>query len=451
MATISRTSASLLVGLALVCVVAAGFWWTTRSDDSTSSCPLRVEALEPRAQLVDRDSLLPSGTVGEQRREAVEGVSGLGPLGEVVAGRFYERQVDAPALVPYGDRLALVAALEDEPASVTVVDPAADPADATRWSTRVSPGEGARWTSLTGGAVGDEWVSVFSGPDPVLLTLAPEGGRRTCLPLPLDGAGADVVAVTDQAAADVVVLASAVGSGWWLGTVDPVSGEVASSRRVEGPDSWQDVAVAGDLVVGSRWRPSTVGTSGAPRPGDAQAPWIAAWGLDGEDRWTYPAADVRPFPAVLLDQGDDGTSYVVSFDRGGPWLDAVGPDGERRWRSPLRGGEWSGSLWGDVVVVRGPAPAGGPMLRTFDVRDGSERWAVTGRQAPAVGDDPRSGFGSALTEPDAWWVPAPNGLLRIDRRTDAVRRVDSRARIDEMVRIGDHVVVRSGPGVLVTR
>jgi hypothetical protein len=451
MATISRTSASLLVGLALVCVVGVGLWWTSRGDETTESCPLRVTVGEPRAELVDSESLLPSGTVGDRRRAVVEGLSGLGPLGEVVAGRFYEQQAEVPALVPYGNRLALVAAPEAGPASVTVVDPTQDPAEATRWTTQVSADEGAAWATFTGGAVGDDWVAVFSGAQPTLLTLAPDGEQRACLPLPLDGGGADVTSVTDQAGEDVVVLASAVGSGWWLGAVDPTSGEAVAARRVEGADTWQEVAVAGDLVVGSRWSPSTVGTAGAPRPGDAQAPWIRAWGLDGEDRWTYPADGERTFPAVLLDQGGDGTSYVVSFDRGGPWLDAVGPSGERRWRSPLQSGEWSGSLWDDVVVVRGPAPQGGPMLRAFDVGDGGERWVVTGRDAPPDGESPRSGFGSALTEPDAWWVPAPNGLLRIDRRSDEVERVDSRVRVDELLRLGDRVVVRSGPAVLVTR
>jgi hypothetical protein len=90
------------------------------------------------------------------------------------------------------------------------------------------------------------------------------------------------------------------------------------------------------------------------------------------------------------------------------------------------------------------------MLRAFDVRDGSRRWTVRSRQAPPVGDDPRSGFGSPATDGEAHWVPSPNGLLRIDRRTDAVRRVDSRVPIDELVRIGDRVLVRSGPAVLVT-
>ena len=451
MATVSRTSAGLLLGLALVCVLGAGVWWITGPDDGDDGCPLRVEPQQVRAQLVDRSALLPAGSVGAGRREVVEGLSGLGPLGEVVAGRFYERQVEAPALVPFAGRLALVGAPEGGPATVTVVDPADEAADSTAWTTAVSRTDSGSWTTFTGGAVGDDWVSVFSGSTPTLLSLDQEGARRACLALPFDGGGADVVAVTDQAQEDVVVLASAVGSGWWLGVLDPVAGEVSESRREEGPQTWQDVAVTGDLAVGSRWLPATVGTSGVPRPGDAEAPWIAAWGLDGQDRWTYPAEGARPFPAVLLDQGEDGTSYVVSFDRGGPWLDAVRADGERAWRSPLQPGEWSGSLWDDVVVMRGPTPSGGPMLRAFDVRDGRERWTVSPRQAPPVGDGPRADFGSPLTEEDAWWLPSPNGLLRIDRTTGQVRRVDSEARVDEVVRVGEHVVVRSGPAVLVTR
>lgn len=448
MATISRTSASLLVGLALVGVVAVAFPGAPWSDEKDGDCPVAVRELEATAQFVGRDELLPSGSVGARRREVVEGFSGLGPLGPVVAGRFFEQRIDVPALVPFGDRLALVAAPEGRPARVSAVDVALD-VPVTDWSSEIAA-RGEAWTTFAAGPVGDDWVSVFSGTRPTLLTLDQDGASRVCLPVPLDAAGADVVAVTDQAAEDVVVLASAATAGAWLGVIDPADGQVGATRRTEGPQTWQDVEVAGGMVVGSRWAPSTIGTSGAPRPGDAQEPWVAAWDLEGEQRWTYPAEGERPFPAVLVELGDDGTSYVVSFDRGGPWLDAVDGDGQRVWRNRLRAGGWSGSLWDDVVVMRAPDPDGGPMLRAFDVRDGSARWTVRSRQAPAVGDDPRSGFGSPLTDREAHWVPSPNGLLRIDRRTDAVRRVDSRMPIDELVRIGDRVLVRSGPAVLVT-
>ncbi len=450
MATISRTSAGLLAGLALVCVVAVVTWLTTRTDEAGAECPLVADRLEPTAQFVDREALLPEGTVGNERRDVVEGISGLGPLGEVVAGRFYEEQVEAPALVPYGDRVGMVAAPAEGPASLTVVDLATDGVPPTDWAVELSPEGDTSWTGFTGGAVGDDWVSVFSGGRPALLTLEPSGAVGTCLELPVDGGGADVVAVTDQAGADVVVLASAATAGWWLGVVDPVDGSVIAEGRDDGPDTWQEVKVAGDLVVGSRWSTSTIGTSGAPRGSDALRPWIAAWDLEGEPLWTYPAEADRAFPAVLLDQGDDGTSYVVSFDRDGRWLDAVDASGSRRWRAPLAPGEWSGSLWDDVVVVRGPDPDGGPMLRAYDVQDGRERWVVRARQAPRLGDDPRRDFGEPLTDDGAWWVPSPNGLLRIDQRSDQVRRVDSRVRVDELVQVGDRVLVRSGPAVLVT-
>ena len=450
MATVSRTSAGLLVGLALVCVAGVVTWLTTRTADPGTTCPVTVDRLDATAQFVDRESLLPQGTVGRERRDVVEGLSGLGPLGEVESGRFYEELTAVPALVPYGDRLGMVAAPEEGRASLTAVDVAADAVPVTDWAVQLSPDGEPPWTGFTGGAVGDDWVSVFSGGRPALLTLDPDGGVGTCRELPVDGNGVDVVAVTDQAEADVVVLASAATAGWWLGVLDPGDGSVAAERRDEGPDTWQEVAVAGDLVVGSRWRTSTIGTSGAPRSSDAQRPWIAAWDLDGKPLWTYPAEGERPFPAVLLDQGDDGTSYVVSFDGGGRWLDAVDASGRRRWRTPLRAGEWSGSLWDDVVVVRGPDPDGGPMLRAYDARDGSARWTVRARQAPRLGDDPRADFGEPLDDGGAWWVPARNGLLRIDRRSDEVRRVDSPVRVDELVRVGDRVLVRSGRAVLVT-
>jgi hypothetical protein len=448
-ATISRTSAGLLAGLALVCVVAAVTWLTTRTDGASAECPLAAERLEPTAQFVDREALLPEGTVGDERRAVVDGLSGLGPLGDVVAGRFYEEQVEAPALVPYGDRLGMVAAPAEGPASLTVVDLATEGVPPTDWAVQLSPDGDDPWTGFTGGAVGDDWVSVFSGRRPALLTLEPSGAVGTCLELPLDGGGADVVAVTDQAGADVVVLASAATAGWWLGVVDPADGSVEAEQR-DRPGTWQEVKVADDLVVGSRWSTSTIGTSGAPRPDDAQSPWVTAWDLGGEPRWTYPASEARPFPAVLLDQGEDGTSYIVSFDRDGRWLDAVDASGSRRWRASLAPGEWSGSLWDDVVVVRGPDPDGGPMLRAYDVGEGRERWVVRARQAPRLGDDPRRDFGEPLTDDGAWWVPSPNGLLRIDQRTDEVRRVDSQVRVDELVQVGEQVLVRSGPAVLVT-
>lgn len=449
MAAVSRTSAGLLVGLALVCVVGVVTWLTTRTDGAGTECPVAAQQLDPTAEFVDPDQLLPQGTVGNARRELVDVLSGLGPLGEVVAGRFFEEQSGVPALVPFGDRLAMVAAPAEGPASITVVDVAGDAVPATDWAVQLASAGDQPWTRFTGGAVGDDWVSVFSGGRPSLLTLDPQGRVGTCLELPVDGGGADVVAVTDQAEEDVVVLASAATAGWWLGVVDPGDGSIEAEQR-DSPGTWQEVKVAGDVAVGSRWRTSTIGTSGAPRPGDAQSPWLAAWDLDGELRWTYPREGARPFPAVLLDQGDDGTSYVVSFDRDGRWLDAVDADGERRWRAPLRPGEWSGSLWDDVVVVRGPDPEGGPTLRAYDTQDGRERWVVRARQAPRLGDDPRRDFGEPLTDDRARWVPSPNGLLRIDRRDDTVRRVDSRVRVDEMVQVGERVLVRSGAAVLVT-
>ncbi len=443
-------SAILLVGVALFCVLAAvGAWaWLSGTGSTETDCPVEVGAAESLAQFVDRSELLPQGSVGDERRGVVEGLAGLGPIGEVEAGRFFEREQDVPALVPYDDRLMLVTAVRGKPAELSAVD-VADSGAPTRWATLLRPGRSG-WTTFTGGAVGPDWVSVFSGPAPALVTLDGGGEKEACLSLPIDNSGVDVTAVTDQAGEEVVVLASTSTGGSWLARLDPVDGSELASRTMKGPETWQDVKVAGDLVVGSRWVPATIGTSGAPRPGDAQAAWVAAWDLDAEPLWTYPAQGETPVAAVVLDVGEDGTSYVVAFDRGGPWLDAVSAQGERVWRSKLADGEWSGELWGDVVVVRGPDPRGGARLRAFDVTDGSARWTVRARQAPPVGEDPRSGFGTPLTDAEAWWVPAPNGLLRIDRGDDRVERVDSEARIDQILRVGDRIVVRSGEAVLVT-
>lgn len=409
---------------------------------------MQVSASEALPQFVSREELLPQGSVGDERGELVQAFSSLGPIGEVAAGRFFERERDVPVLVPYGERLMLVEAVPGEPARLSAVD-LAEETPVTSWSSSLAPEE-QEWTTFTGGPVGDDWVSVFSGPDPTLLSLDADGGPGLCRPLPVDNGDVDVTAVTDQAEEDVVVLASVGTGGSWLARLDPGDGEELASTSAQGPETWQDVKVAGDLVVGSRWLPATIGTSGAPRPGDAQSPWIRAWSLDAEPRWTYPAQGEPPVAAVLLDLGEDGTSYVVSFDRGGPWLDAVSADGEQVWRTPLDDGEWSGELWDDVVVMRSPDPQGGARLRAFDAASGEPRWTVRARQAPPVGEDPRSGFGTPLTDEARWWVPAPNGLLGIDRRTGRVERLDSTARIDQLLRVGDRVVIRSGEAVLVT-
>ncbi len=438
------------MGLALVCVLGLLMWSTVAGDDADASCPVAVSERDPRQEFVDRSSLLPQGSVGEDRQSVVEALEGLGPLGEVTAGRFYDSRGEAPAVVPYGDRLSLVSALEGRPATVSAVDLSAEPVPATDWSTQVEPSD-QRWTTFTGGAVGEQWVAVFSGPAPALLTLGADGEEVVCRPLWPDGGGADVDVVTDQADEDVVVMASAVGAGWWFGRLDPGTGDQTAAVADQGQQTWEQLEIAGDLAVASRWRTSTIGTSGAPRPGDAEDPWVAAWDLEGKALWTYPAEGSRAFPAVLLGLGDDGTAYVVSFDRGGPWLDAVDADGARIWRQRLDRDEWSGSLWDDVVVTRSPDPAGGARLRAYGVDDGRLSWTVRARQAPGVGDDPRSGFGEPLTTSEAWWVPAPNGLLRIDRATGGVTREDSEARIDELVEVGDRLVVRSGPALLLTR
>jgi hypothetical protein len=455
MATLSRKSASLLVGLALFCVlgvVGVVLAVTREGGGEAADCLVEAQPREATAQFVSRESLLPIGSEGDRRRAVVTTLEGAGPIGDVSAGRFYENRAEVPSLVPYGDRLSLVTALQGRPATIATID-LGEEVPSTDWSVGLVSDE--PWSGFTGGAVGADWVAVFSGTQAATVTLAPDGERVSCVALPVEGGGTDVVAVTDQAGGEVVVLASGGTGDSWLGRLDPRSGEVLSSRRDPGADAgqrqWEDVKVAADLVVGSRWRPGTLGSSGLPRPDDAQAPWIVAWDLDGSTRWQYPDASQRPFPAVLLDLAPDGTAYVVSFDRGGPWLDAVDDDGQRAWRRPLRAGEWSGSLWDDVVVLRSPDPAGGPMLRALDARDGRQRWVARARQAPAVGEAPRSGYGEPLTTDEVWWVPAPNGLLRIDRRSGDVERLDLEARVDEMVRVGDALVVRSGEAVLVTR
>ncbi len=453
--THQRTSASLIVGLALVCVVAGGaavwLWQQVGFElgEGQAECPVAVTEADSLPQFVPREELLPEGSVGQERADVVEGLAGLGPIGQVVAGRFYEQEREVPVLVPYGERLMLVDAVRGEPAELSAVT-LDEETPATQWSTRLAPTE-QDWTTFTGGPVGPEWVSVFSGADPTLLSLDEAGEELACLRLPVAHGDVDVTAVTDQAGEEVVVLASVGTGGSWLARLDPTDGSQLAARDLTGPETWQGVEVVGDLVVGSRWLPATIGTSGAPRPGDAQSSWIAAWDTDGRPRWTYPAQGDPPVACVVLDVGDDATTYAVTFDRGGPYLDAVSAEGDRVWRADLEDGEWSGELWDDVLVVRGPDPRGGTRLRAFDAASGEPRWTVRARQAPPQGDDPRSDFGSAVSEESAWWVPAPNGLIRIDRESGEVTREDSEVRIDQLMQIGDSIIVRSGEAVLITR
>jgi outer membrane protein assembly factor BamB len=206
------------------------------------------------------------------------------------------------------------------------------------------------------------------------------------------------------------------------------------------------VAVTGDLVLLARADSPSVATGGIPEPGPG--PWLEALARDdGAPAWQVDR------PSVLLTTGPDGSSYVLDVG-GRPRVTALDAEGHPRWSTPVPAGFRSAWLWADRLVLRGPDPAGGTVLRALDTSTGKPAWTVRGRQAPPVGDDPRPGLGTPLVEDGTAWVPAPDGLLEIDVATGRATRHDSTARVDELLRLGDpadgRVAVVSGTALLVT-
>ncbi len=417
-------------------------------DQPPGDCAVRTSTGEARPQLVTRQELLPSGTEGDRRREVVRAVEGLGgPVGSVVTGRFFERLTARPAVLAYGDRLALVSTPSAGVATVEAVDP--DTAG-TDWA--VDLAGDPPWTTFTGGPVGPDLVLAFSGPRPALLTLAGDSVPLSCGALARAG-GPPTRVRTDQAGAEVVVASLGPGDARVVRLVDPTSGEVRWTRRGRGPIA--SVAVTGDLVLLARADSASVATGGLPAPGPG--PWVEALSrADGSPVWSFRAAGDRSGPRayVLLTTGPDGALYLLESGAR-PRVTALDADGEVRWSRPVRAGLRSAWLWDDRLVLRGPDPAGGPLLLALDTADGRPAWTVRGRAVPPVGDHPRPGLGAPLVEDGTAWVPAPNGLLEVDVATGRASRHDSTARVDQLLRVGgrveDRVVVLSGTALLVTR
>ena len=409
-----------------------------RDDSEPAPCSVTPSSGEARPQLLRREELLPAGTVGTTRHRVVDAIEGLGgPVGQVVTGRFFEKLTERPSVVAYGDRLVLVTAPAAGRATVDVVD-----ADAARTDWRVDLTGDPAWTTFTGGPVGDDLVLAFSGPEPALLTLGDDSAPLTCRDLPRTGPTTQVR--TDQARADVVVASAGPDGRRVVRLVDPTSGTARWTRR--GTGAIASVAATGDLVLLARADSASAATRGLPTPGPG--PWLEALARsDGAPAWQVDE------PGLLLTTGPDGTSYLLGV-RGRARVIALDAQGRPRWTAAVPTGFRSAWLWGDRLVLRGPDPAGGTMLRAFDTTTGSPAWTVRSVQAPPVGDAPRTGLGTPLVEDGTAWVPAPNGLLEIDAATGRVTRHDSTARVDELLRLGDpaegRVAVVSGTALLVT-
>src|SRR4051794_41610419 len=96
-----RRGAALVAGVVLVALVlAAGVVAMVRRGPG---CPVSMPESDALPQLVRAADLAPSGSVGEQRRPALDALDRLrAPFDGLVAGRFYESPSQVPTLVPSG-------------------------------------------------------------------------------------------------------------------------------------------------------------------------------------------------------------------------------------------------------------------------------------------------------------------------------------------------------------
>jgi outer membrane protein assembly factor BamB len=184
---------------------------------------------------------------------------------------------------------------------------------------------------------------------------------------------------------------------------------------------------------------------------------VAAYSVaDGTPAWTFPP-----------DHGDTAASVVGTTDellvglateargssagRAETRLVTLDAEGEEAWSVELGRGYWTGTLWDSAVVVQGVDPQGGPQLRAFSPESGEELWQVRSKDAPPVGDQPRTTFGAGVPLGDDVAVPSPNGVLLVDPDSGEVERRDSEVAVEELFPSGDHLVVRTDDALLVVR
>ncbi len=425
------------------------------NEPSPVDCSVQVSARETDVpELVTRDDLVPSGSVGRQRGPVVTAVEDLGrPFGPLLAGRFYKPRDPAPALLPLGaeqdDRLGLV-----EGTSLRVVDL---PGGEIAWSVELDA------PVVRGGPVGDAVTLLTSGATPAVLTLDGASGELlACVEVPLAGAAngqPPTTLQTDQAGPDVVVVAGRVASPVTAARLPVLPGAPEGSaswrRELDGVGEAAGVTVGGDRVVVSRVV-DPVRLAELAIAGGIEAPLVTTYdAASGDPSWTYPDGPPDDRAATLLGE-DAGTGgwFVLEAGRGrddrvtrSEWsLVALDADGEVRWRRPLGAGLVSGSVWDDRVVLQGPAPGGGARLRSFDP-DGRPSWSVSTPDLPF--GEQRDNFGPSTAVGDERLVPSPNGLVALDPERGRPRPLDVREPIDELVVVGDHLVLRSGPALLV--
>ena len=128
---------------------------------------------------------------------------------------------------------------------------------------------------------------------------------------------------------------------------------------------------------------------------------------------------------------------------------AVDVEGRLRWERRLGTGFWSGALWGDVLVARGPGARGATALKGYV--DGRRAWTVDCRAFPALGLQPRTNSGLRCRSAESYLVPAPSGVVAIDPQTGASTRLDSTVAVEQVLPVGEHVVVRTRTALFVVR
>lgn len=447
----SRRSGWLALGVLLLAfLLGVGAVALTRPPD----CPVElVELALDAGELVPVAELVPEGSVGEERRPVVEAVAGLGgPLGEVVAGRFYPEGTAPPVLVPYGDGVVLAEA-GPEVGDFRAVDL---PEGSVRW------GRGYDGGVARGGLVGDAFVVLVGGVDPVVVALdAGDGDARSCVRVPVAGESGQVATLlTDQAVTDVVVVAGPPAAAVTLSRIAPRDGRVVWDRELTGLAEAGSLTVVGATAVVSRLGVDPVRLADMAAAGGIGSAMVRAYSLDdGTDAWSYPAEQEASSTAASVVGSEPGSETVVVLTaregRSGSSkatvarLAALDAGGAEEWSTRIGTGYWSASLWGDLVVAQGAGREGGAQLRAYSVADGELRWVLDSASLPSLGEQPRTNFGSGTAVGDRYLVPAPNGLLLVDPSTGETVRLDSEVAIDQVFAAGDHLLVRTGQALLV--
>jgi len=437
----------VVVALALV-LGAVGGWLLLR--DTTQDCPIPTEAVDDeQAAFVPRDALVPAGSVGAERAPVIEAAERLpDPFGPVVSGRFYGSEEKVPQLVALDPGVVLAEPPSQPGGPATLQDvslPGGDPS----WTRAFSGG------AASGGPVGPLFVTAVGGSSPTLLTVDAESGDLVaCVAVAAaDGAG-DVLLLTDQAGPDVVLAATRAGSPATLSRVDPEEGSTGWEQTLQEPGEVGALAAGPDQAVVSRVGRDPVRLAEMATSGTVDGPTVAAYSLDdGSPTWTYPTpVDPATAATALGTDSETGETYLLEVRARGRGTTsrvvALDADGATRWSRDLGRGFWDGSLWDDLLVMQGPDPRGGALLRALTRDDGSPVWYLSSRDFPA----PRRAlqrFGPPATVGDEVVVTAPGGLALVDPSTGDATPVRTALRVDQVLPVGDHLVLRAGAALLV--